>query len=145
MPQNLITSILLLSFGGFMAWQAGKLSLGTVHMPGPGFFPFYLGIILVLLNIPILFTAGKKNTTTEEELKPQRVFLTLLTLLLYAFIVENLGYVPATFLFVLVLLQLATVKNVLFILVLSFGISLLSYGLFKELLGVPLPRGVWFF
>jgi len=114
-------------------------------MPGPGFFPFYLGIILVLLNIPILFTAGKKNTTTEEELKPQRVFLTLLTLLLYAFIVENLGYVPATFLFVLVLLQLAAVKNVLFILVLSFGISLLSYGLFKELLGVPLPRGVWFF
>jgi Tripartite tricarboxylate transporter TctB family len=49
-----IVALVLIATAVFFAWQAVLLPFGRVGLPGPGFFPFALGIVLGLLALAIL-------------------------------------------------------------------------------------------
>ena len=48
-------ALALLASGLFIMWHAALLPFGRVGLPGPGFFPFALGSVLVLLALAILY------------------------------------------------------------------------------------------
>src|SRR5262249_54104964 len=52
---EVIVAVGLLATGLFFVWQAALLDFGHVGLPGPGFFPFALGIVLVLFASAILY------------------------------------------------------------------------------------------
>jgi hypothetical protein len=52
-----IVALVLIAVAVFFAWQAVLLPFGRVGLPGPGFFPFALGIVLGLLSLAILVGA----------------------------------------------------------------------------------------
>jgi hypothetical protein len=52
---GLIAGLAFLAAGAFFAGLATLLPFGRVGLPGPGFFPFVLGILLCALALGILF------------------------------------------------------------------------------------------
>lgn len=57
------SGLLFLAVGLGFAWGATEYSFGTSAQPGPGYFPFGLGVLLALLGALVLF----KALTLESE------------------------------------------------------------------------------
>jgi len=132
-----------MGFGGFMAWQSTKLSIGVPAAPRQGFFPFCLGLILIGLGLIILVQGvTRKNGVKETTGSKSRVILTLATIFAYPFTLEPLGYLLSTFLFIFLLLKMMVKKAWWFAPVVACFVSVVSYILFKVLLKVLLPDGL---
>lgn len=70
---------------------------------GPKELPALLAVILVILSLVNLFQAVKnKKAAKEEKLEYKKFFITAGSLLLYALLLEPLGYVISTFLFLFI-------------------------------------------
>jgi putative tricarboxylic transport membrane protein len=107
-----IFSLILIALGGALYWHSKtmttELSSGSV---GPDALPKLLGAALLLIATLNLALALRKKTATTESGGNQgdpayRQFLVLVGLLVaYALVLEPLGYVISTFLFLLASFQ----------------------------------------
>lgn len=61
--RDFFAGMMFLATGVAFAWGATEYSFGTSAKPGPGYFPFGLGILLALLGSLVLF----KALTLESE------------------------------------------------------------------------------
>ena len=108
---------------------------------GPKIFPMWLGVILILLSLRLLYETFKykKTTASGSKLQYKKFIIIIVSAVLYAFLLEKVGYVISTFLFLLITFQTMERGRLLpsFIIaaVFSFGI----YYLFSKLLGGSLP------
>jgi len=137
------SSFVLIAFGGFMAWQSERLSVGAPRAPGPGFFPFCLGLLLIGMGIIILVQGmGEKPGVREAGLSKGRVILAMAAIFTYSFVMESLGYLLSTFFLMLLLLHMMVEKGWWFAPATACFISLFSYILFKIWLKVLLPAGL---
>jgi len=141
--KDLGSSLCLMVIGLLIAWQAQKLTVGDYHAPGPGFFPFYLSILLIITGAAI-FIQGLREKPEEEEAAPRkmRVAITLAAIFIYPFLLEPLGYIPTTFLLMVLCIRLMLKKAWWFAPAVSIAISLFSYIIFKVWLQVLLPTGL---
>jgi len=132
-----------MALGGFTAWQSFKLSLGSPREPEPGFYPFCVSLLLIAAALIILVKGllQKTGALPEEKLSTGRVILSLVAMFAYPFVLEPLGYLLTTFLFMMVLLRMMVKKSWWFSLVVAGLISPISYVLFKVFLKVALPSG----
>jgi len=137
------SSLCLIVIGSLVAWQAQKLSVGDYHAPGPGFFPFYLSLLLIIAGIAI-FIQGLREKPEEEEAAPRkmRVAVALAAIFIYPFLLEPLGYLLTTFLLMLLCIRMMLTRAWWFAPSLSIAISLFSYIIFKVWLQVLLPAGL---
>lgn len=132
-----------MALGGFTVWQSKKLSLGVPRAPGPGFFPFYLGLLLIAVALIILFQGMKRKPGSHETvLGKSRVIMVLVTIFAYSFILEPLGYLLSTFFLMVLLLKIMVKKTWWFGWVVACLITLISYIMFKVWLKVLLPKGM---
>lgn len=108
---------------------------------GPKIFPLGLGVILILLSIRLLYETFKHQSTeaVKEKLQYKKFFVILISAALYAFLLEKIGYVVSTFLFLLIAFQTMErgriVPSIMIAAVFSFGV----YYFFAEFLGGSLP------
>jgi putative tricarboxylic transport membrane protein len=118
-------------------------------IPGPGFLPFVTGIILVALSLALLISrllnrggrAGSKEDPMPGGQALTRILKVLGALCLYVLLLEPLGFLLTTFLFMVLLLRLEP-RSWFFILFGAIGATLFFFVLFKVLLRVPLPSGL---
>ncbi|MGE5838742.1 MAG: tripartite tricarboxylate transporter TctB family protein [Deltaproteobacteria bacterium] len=118
-------------------------------IPGPGFLPFVTGIILAALSLTLLLSRLLNNRDrAEPKAEPmpagqalQKILKVLGALCLYVLILEHLGFVLATFLFMVLLLRLEP-RRWIFIIPGALGATAFFFVLFKILLRVPLPAGL---
>jgi hypothetical protein len=61
--RDFVSGLMFLVVGVAFAWGATEYSFGSSARPGPGYFPFGLGILLALLGALVLF----KALTLESE------------------------------------------------------------------------------
>lgn len=59
-------ALTLLAAAVFFIWQSALLPFGRVGLPGPGFFPFALGIILAVLALAIIAHALLYETESAK-------------------------------------------------------------------------------
>ncbi len=137
------SSSVLMAFGGFTVWRSLLLFIGSARAPGPGFFPFCLGLLLIGLAL-IIFVQGiaKEPGIPEAGLTVRKVIIALVALYAYALALDPLGYLLSTFLLVFFLLITMVKKALWFAPVVACLISLVSYILFKVGLQVILPAGI---
>jgi putative tricarboxylic transport membrane protein len=118
-------------------------------IPGPGFLPFATGLILVALSLILLLSrflkrrdeAGAIGEPMPRGEALRRILKALGALCLYVLILEPLGFLLTTFLFMILALRLEP-RRWAFILTLAIGATAFFFLLFKVLLRVPLPPGI---
>ena len=90
--------------------EAYRLNLGPITNPGPGFFPFSAGLIMLTLSLAALFQLIRKKsdmekTTRQKTLRWWNIVIILAAVTAYAFSLEKLGFLINTFLFMGLLLK----------------------------------------
>ncbi|OGP68733.1 MAG: hypothetical protein A2170_04785 [Deltaproteobacteria bacterium RBG_13_53_10] len=137
------SSLFFMAMGGFLTWQSVGLSVGSPRVPGPGFFPFCLSLVLVGVSLIIFFQGIKRSSLTlEKGLKRSRVAIALGAIFAFPLVPEPVGYLVSTFLLMWLLLKLMVKKAWWFAPGVACLISLASYILFKVWLKVLLPSGL---
>ena len=131
------------------AWVAARdLSLGTLHQPGPGFFPRSLaallaGLALALLLRGLVADPGGSALRWPERAGSRRVAAMLAALLGYVLILEPVGYLLATLALFLLLLRTVGRQGWPTTLAVALCAAFGSHLLFVRWLMVSLPAGVW--
>jgi putative tricarboxylic transport membrane protein len=141
-----IGGIALFLMAGFVAFETRVLPLGTHQVPGPGYLPLLLALILGVLGLCLIFT--KKKAPPFRSLKwPEGLHaLALVACCFFAtFAIDALGYRVTMILVLGFLFGVMERMKVWWVLLLTLGLSWGSYYIFNNVLMVILPRGGWGF
>lgn len=135
-------SIAFLLIGLLFVMESLKISDSAYGSAvGPKIFPLGLGIILILLSLRLFYETfkNKSESAAGEKLQYKKFIIILVSAALYAFLLEKMGYVISTFIFLLIAFQTMErgriVPSIMIAAVFSFGV----YYLFAEFLGGSLP------
>jgi putative tricarboxylic transport membrane protein len=146
---NLSSALFLFILGTLVSFEAKRLGIGKISTPGPGFFPFWLGMGLVTVSgiIFIQFLFEKKGTSAGFKglwagVAWKKNLLVLGALVIYALLLGTLGYVVSTFLLMILLLRAVRPLSWTFVTIGAFLVCASTYVLFKFWLLVPLPAGI---
>lgn len=139
------TSIVLLLIGIAFVWGSQGISKSSYGSNvGPDIFPTVLGILLILLSIRLFFEVMKspiKEKNAGEMQRPdyKRFLLIIGAAFLYAFFLEDIGYVIGTFIFLLFTFQVIERGKWISSLIISAAFSIVIYYLFVQILQGSLP------
>jgi hypothetical protein len=140
---DVIGGAALLAFGLWFALHAqSDYDPGSMSRMGPGFFPSVLGWLIVafgaLLLLPALFRSG------ELPVPAIRPLVTIIAGgLAFAWTVEPLGLVPATFALVGIAAFAETRVLMLRTAILAVALAAMAVAVFSEGLGIPIPAFRW--
>jgi putative tricarboxylic transport membrane protein len=148
--RNLISGVFFLGIGVIISIYAITYGLGGSGSPGPGFLPFLTGIGLVLLSLFLLISTLKDgiiiNKQTEkffpEKDSFKKIILSISALILFGFILEYLGYLLTTLLFMMFMLKFIESRKRMTVFLCSSLTAISFYLLFEKLLKSQLPKGI---
>ena len=139
-------AVVLLAFGLFALSQALRLRFGSVAAPGPGFFPVCLAVAVCLASAGLLVRAWRMapsdTTAAARAVRSSTVVGTLGALLVYALVLEQLGFLLATFALLLFFFKALQRQRWTVAVGGSVVTSLVTYLVFRVWLGVNLPGGL---
>jgi hypothetical protein len=115
-------------------------------VPGPGFMPLLLGIIMLIIAGGLSFRAFLLNPPSPETIEKGsllRVLMVVSGLILYSLLLAYIGFTVLTLLFLGVFMRLLGVKNWWTILLVSVAATVVAVLVFDKWLHVPFPKGIW--
>jgi putative tricarboxylic transport membrane protein len=143
-----ISGIFWLLFSAFISIESYRLGLGNLHQPGPGFIFFWTAIAMGTLSIAVFIrawleekTGGRESPVFGKE-NVLKIILVLLSLFLYAFFMEALGFMPVTLLLFIFLLGMIEKRRWMFTIFVSVAVTGISYLVFEIWLKSQLPKGI---
>ena len=146
-----ISSLISLVFSILVCVGSYRLPVGIGRLsdPGPGFFPFWAGVLMGILS----FAAYMKAMRTKgEDIGPwysrerwKKVLFILAIITGYALVLEPLGFVLSTFLLLFTLLKVAEGQGWRLSVGGSLVVAAVSFVVFDHWLKLQLPKGFWGF
>jgi len=142
MSRDLASSLFWLAIAIFFSLEGFiNLKLGSLRSPGPGFFPFWNGVVLGLLSLVLLLSSLKNmGRLSLSVLKSSKLLLVTGALLAYLLLLETFGFVTITFLFLFLLFRMEY-RGWVFSAVTALIGAVSSYALFQLWLKTQLPAG----
>lgn len=111
---------------------------------GPKTYPLILGILLFLLSLRLIYDSFKKNPEMQQEEKSQRNYknlaIILFSAILYICLLEIIGFILSTFLFLLVAFQVMEKGKIMSSIIIAAVFSIGVYLMYVNLLGGTLPK-----
>ena len=147
---NLTAGIVLAGFGLYVISVAVRLPYVSDVGPGPGFFPLWLGIGLVLFASTLIFTSItslRQGPTKETEAwrLMARSLSGWLALMIAIALLGSIGFV-ASFIILTIFLTVALERRpALLALGVAVGLAVAFHLIFVVALDVSLPKAVWGF
>lgn len=129
----------------YLGYTLSNYPVGSARSPKEGFMPLIAGAgaVLTALYLTVQAARGKGDA---KEVKLRVSFWRFLALtaasLLYAFALRPLGYVPASFLFLLFVFKTVGLKGWTKPVLISALAALVFWFVFRSALGVMLPPGL---
>jgi len=123
------------------AWLAG-INWGA-EGPRAGFFPFYVGLVILIATI---FNLARALTSDGERLfadwgQLRQVMSVVIPTAIYVALVPWLGLYVASFLLIAVFMKWLGKYNWTLTLAVAIGVPVLSFLMFEKWFLVPLPKG----
>lgn len=143
-----ITAVVLLLVSAYMARESLELKFSTALGPGPGFFPFWLSVILGVLAVMMFYHATWKVSDPmpadffASRRGYFRAFAALAALYFSAFTMDFLGFRLMMLAFMVWLFITLGRVNPILIAAIAMATSFGGFWLFGSVLQVPLPVGV---
>jgi len=147
---DLLSSLAWLTVGVIFFQRSVGLGLGELGEPGPGFFPFLVSVCLICFSsiyfVSSLRKRGQLSSVESSRFWPKsdgliRISLVVMSLFMFIFTMNYLGFVVTTFLFMFLLLRFIEPKKWLAVLLVACLTTFLSYAIFQLWLKADLPRG----
>lgn len=143
---NQVAAIILFLFSIYMIFESLQMKLFDQYGPGPGLFPFGLGIILAILSVALFIEYASSRKKDKASPFPERaalisVGLVIVALIGYALVINTLGYVITTFIFVLFLMGVVQRDKIKMTTLTAIGVAVMLYLIFEVGLHVRLPKG----
>jgi hypothetical protein len=141
-----LVAALLTMIGLVVVFEARRLGAGwTSDGPGPGYFPFYIGLILCIGGLGILYQALlSKSADTgvfidREQFK--RVLSVLAPAVLYVGAIMVLGQYVASAIYVAIFMVWLGRYSILKSVLVGVGVNALFFAMFEIWFKVPLYKG----
>ena len=139
--RSLLAGLALVAASAAFAWTAADYGIGTPRRMGPGFFPFYLGLIGTVLGALMVIRAFTAPASGGTRIPLRRLFFIGAAFLLFALAIEPLGLIltliGTTFLGAFADEEARPVQS----LILAVGLAVAIWVVFVLLLGLTIP--VW--
>lgn len=136
-------SLILFIVGALVAHAGYRLPYTVEGTPGPGFFPFWIGLCLMFLSGVLFFTTRSPNRPFVDSLASfRRPALVGGAFLAYVFLLRYVGLVGGLVLTTAFILGRVERKSRMVWIGASVLIGLACHLIFKLWLGVPLPKGI---
>jgi hypothetical protein len=147
---DLILGLFFVLLSILICQQSIGIGLGSMAQPQSGLLPFLTGVwigvsSLVLLVRNLVKERGKGGLARGEKLIERNSLLAIFSLFCYTMAIKYIGFLLATFLFVLCLLRLGGSRKVWHLLGTAILIVVGNYLIFVVWLKMDLPRGIFNF
>lgn len=146
---EMITGFVLLVLSGLVIWTALEMPPSASFGPGAGFLPFWLGVLLAVLATILVLSAWRSHVTEKENApvfpgKQALIAITsvLVGLAVYIFLIDVLGYLVDTFLFVVFLVKVVEREKWPLALMVAVGTTAGLFITFQVLLKITLPSNI---
>lgn len=146
-PGEVVFTLLLLLGSLFLLWQAYGIS-GFSGLSSAGAFPMAMSAVMVVSLVMVLFKTVRRPAPDavierfRKEILPATVLVFCGLILIYSLILNWLGFIPSSFLFLLVSITFLQGGRFLR----ALGLSVLSiicvYVVFRLVFQVVLPEGL---
>ncbi len=153
MTKSLATGVIALVFGiGYlvMTYLLPDPAMGDAM--GPKLFPYIVGFGATLTGAILLLKGYRSQKTGDEVVALQvsenkrlylKIALTLGVATIYGIILDPVGYVISTFIFLLgIMLIINDLKRIVENIITSLSFSVITYYVFSIVLKLSLPRGL---
>ncbi len=134
---ELCIAAVLLALAGFVIFEGTKMPIGTWALPGPGYFPIALGIILAVVSVALLFR--RPDGEQPVELFHTDGLMTIAAVAIAALLFERIGAIPAFAIFLSALFYLLGRARWWSALAMGIAGAGLTWLLFVYLLQLQLP------
>lgn len=144
-PGEMIFSLFLVAASLFLLYTAYGIS-GFDALSGAGALPMAsTAIMLICAGLVALQTKRRSALTGEtlaRDILPVPVLVTILMIGAYALLLQPLGFLPTSFLFLLVLIRMLSGRSLLWCGAMSLLCVALIYGIFRLIFSVLMPAGI---
>lgn len=144
--QNFWSGVMFIAIGLVFAWFATGYQMGTAARMGPGYFPFWLGIIMAVLGaiLSLGSLSSKSEETHIEKFDWRSIFLVLVSVTLFGLLLKPLGLYACLF----ILVMGSSIASYEFNWKVALGnavfLIVFSYVAFIKGLGLIFPLYPWF-
>lgn len=146
---DLLSSIIFFCVGLFIVFYAPQFGIGSLSTPGTGFMPFLTGLIIcgfaTMIFLQALLDKSRKAEKIWAGVKFQKLSMSILILIAYAFFLVPIGFITDSFLLILFLTRYMGSQRWRESFLCAGLSSILSYLLFETWLKAQLPRGIFGF
>lgn len=141
-----VVAVILLAMGSVVIYESNRLGSGwSTDGPGSGYFPFYIGLILCVSSLGILYQAlvskSRDTGTFATVQQTKQVASVLIPASVYVLATTFLGLYLASAiyiaLFMLIMGKYSAIKSVL----VGVGVSAYFFMMFEVWFKVPLYKG----
>lgn len=144
---ELAVAAFIFLLGAIVITDSLRLGIGwqEIHGPRPGYFPFYIGLILCvasLINVArALMVRGADNKAFVEVGQLKLVLSVLVPTMLYAVLVTWIGIYVSSVLFIAFFMRWLGKYDWWKVVGVSLGTAVVIYLVFEKWFKVPLPKG----
>ena len=148
-PRDLAAGLVLAGLGILITRYSQSLSYLDEFGPGPGFLPYWLGLVLTSLALCLVIAAARTRTqAAKPEITGQgsgRALLTIVGLFAMVATLQLLGFLAGfallSFFMVYVVERRSFARSIAVTAAITFGFFLL----FRVIIPLPLPMNAWGF
>lgn len=141
---EILFDFILITLGAVVTVISLAYGFGTFRRPGPGLYPFFIGLCIFLFSTALLIAGLRSPVSTPlfgSGGTKTFLFMTA-SFCLWIVVMPVLGYVPVTFLVTAAFAKIMKLEGWWKPLAVSAGTALFIYLLFDYWLYIDLPRGI---
>ncbi|WP_442580211.1 tripartite tricarboxylate transporter TctB family protein [Mesorhizobium sp. ASY16-5R] len=138
--KHLIAGLLFALMGASVTIMSLRYKMGTLHNMGPGFLPFWLGLLLaglgVVAAVQALLAAADER---RPRIEPRQLLFVLGSVLCFALLLKPLGMILSVVVMTLVASFASSEFRMTERIAVAVGLAVLAYLIFDFALGLPIP------
>ena len=149
---DLLSGLFLIGFGLFIIQEASTLEYYYVHGPGPGFLPFWIGVLLVALALILaamsafyFYSEKERKANRADWWKAVRVAGTWVAFLFMIALADKIGFILSFAIFTAFLVFVVDRRSLSTGITVALAIAFGFYLIFVYAFGLRLPVGPWGF
>ena len=144
---DIVVALLIIALASVFCFDTWRIGIGWIEGqgPAPGFFPFWVSLIMGLASVIKLvraFTGAEEGggDTFVSRTAAYRVALVLAPTAIYVLLIQFIGIYVASAIFIIGFM-LASKESILMSVAVGLGVPVTLFAMFEKWFLVPLPKG----